>query len=122
MLAAGMNNAEIAHRLVFRQRVGKHGRIVIPPGDFSQYKVMAGGRGNTLSDHSGTDCCGIVVALGEGGASLAENAFLFAPALFEWFQFDGQCLDGVADFDGAFAQFVTVPRPSFPCGLQLDRC
>ena len=59
----------------------------------------------------GTDCCGIVVALGEGGDDLLLGKRVLVRACMRPGGFSS--MDNVwmaSDFDGAFAQFVTVPQ------------
>lgn len=113
VLAAGMNNTEINTRL------GWYSSSV--RGDTSSTAQLQETRAEQKSDGGwnaatpfpliqGTDCCGRVVALGDGAdpALMGRRALVRACMRPNGYE----VMDNVwmaSDFDGAFAQFVKVP-------------
>ena len=73
--------------------------------------MAAGTRATPFPIIQGTDCCGIVVALGEDGDETLLGKRVLVRACMRPDGFGS--MDNVwmaSDFDGAFAQFVTVPQ------------
>ena len=114
VLAAGINNTEINTRLGWYSS-----SVSASTGDLSSFQEAsaehkADGGWNEATPFpiiQGTDCCGIVAALGEGGdeSLLGKRVLVRACMRPEGFG----SMDNVwmaSDFDGAFAQFVTVPQ------------
>ena len=114
VLAAGINNTEINTRLGWYSS-----SVSASTGDLSSVQDAsaehkADGGWNEATPFpiiQGTDCCGIVAALGEGGdeSLLGKRVLVRACMRSEGYG----SMDNVwmaSDFNGAFAQFVTVPQ------------
>ena len=114
VLAAGINNTEINTRLGWYSS-----SVSASTGDLSSVQDAsaehkADGGWNEATPFpiiQGTDCCGSVAALGEGGdeSLLGKRVLVRACMRPEGFG----SMDNVwmaSDFDGAFAQFVKVPQ------------
>lgn len=113
VLAAGVNNTEI------NTRVGWYSSSVTTSTEDGaeaqegEATDKADGGWNDATPFpfiQGTDCCGRIVAVGEGGdeASLGQRVLVRACMRSEGFD----SLENVwmaSDFDGAFAQYVKVP-------------
>lgn len=111
VLAAGVNNTEINTRLGWYSSSVKDGTEQLSEAG-SDAEVQDGGWNETTPFPliQGTDCCGEVVALGEGVSSLAQGARVLVRSCMRVNGFDA--MDNIwmaSDFDGAFAQYVTVP-------------
>lgn len=114
VLAAGMNNTEINTRLGWYSS-----SVTASTGAFSSVQEKtaehkADGGWNEATPFpiiQGTDCCGIVVALGDGGDPSLLGKRVLVRACMRPRGFGS--MDNIwmaSDFDGAFAQFVTVPQ------------
>ena len=111
VLAAGVNNTEINTRLGWYSASVKSGT-----GQFSdtehQSEIEDGGWNERTPFPliQGTDCCGEVVAYGEGVSSPGLGSRVLVRACMRLNGYDS--LDNIwmaSDFDGAFAQYVRVP-------------
>ncbi|MEC8210059.1 MAG: alcohol dehydrogenase family protein [Pseudomonadota bacterium] len=114
VLAAGMNNTEINTRLGWYS-----GSVSASTDELSSLQEAsaahkADGGWNEATPFpiiQGTDCCGIVVALGGGGDTSLVGKRVLVRACMRPDGFGS--MDNVwmaSDFDGAFAQFVKVPQ------------
>ncbi|WP_300516418.1 alcohol dehydrogenase family protein [Aliiroseovarius sp.] len=113
VLAAGVNNTEINTRL------GWYSASVTDSTDATQdaqtkageQKSDGGWAGATpFPLIQGTDCCGLIVAVGEGVKTDRIGERVIVRACMRVNGFDNlDCLWMASDFDGAFAQYVKVP-------------
>jgi NADPH:quinone reductase-like Zn-dependent oxidoreductase len=120
VLAAGVNNTEINTRLGWYSKVVTTGTINQAgiEEDTPTHKEDGGWNLKTPFPFiQGTDCCGRVVALGDGadqalmGRRIIIRACMRGPEGFDSIE----NIWMASDFDGAFAQFVKVPAPEvFP--------
>ena len=113
VLAAGMNNTEINTRMGwYSADVTTSTSSTADVADQTTEDSADGGwAGKTpFPLIQGTDCCGEVVALGEGaeGGLLGKRAIVRACMRTEgWDSYENVWM--ASDFDGAFAQYVKVP-------------
>lgn len=112
VLAAGVNNTEINTRLGWYSS-----SVTEATNDTGAAGERPDGGWNAATPFpfiQGTDCCGQVVSVGEGGdRSLIGTRGLVRPCMREH-GFDR--MDNIwmgSDFDGAFAQYVVVPAVEF---------
>ena len=114
VLAAGMNNTEINTRLGWYSSSVLAGTSDLSSLQEESAERKADGGWNEATPFpiiQGTDCCGLVVALGEDGDASLIGKRVLVRACMRPFGFAS--MDNVwmaSDFDGAFAQFVTVPQ------------
>ncbi len=113
--AAGMNNTDINTRTGwYHQEVGSGTTAAGGTGGFG---VAAGGMGDWAGDIrfpriQGADCVGRIAAVGDGvdagriGERVVCMPYIYDPEDPHWFENAGFL---GAEFDGAFAQFATVP-------------
>ena len=111
VLAAGVNNTEINTRLGWYSSSIESGTEQLSEAA-DDAEIEDGGWNATTPFPliQGTDCCGEVVGLGEGVAEPAIGARVLVRACMRVTGFDS--LENIwmaSDFDGAFAQYVTVP-------------
>lgn len=111
VLAAGVNNTEINTRLGWYSSSVKSGTEQLSETD-SESEIEDGGWNETTPFPliQGTDCCGEVIAQGEGTNELEVGKRVLVRACMRLNGFDS--LDNLwmaSDFDGAFAQYVKVP-------------
>jgi NADPH:quinone reductase-like Zn-dependent oxidoreductase len=112
VLAAGINNTDINTRLGWYSAsvVGSTDEVA-GTGQIAE-RADGGWSGATpFPLIQGTDCCGLVVAIGNGGdRSLLGRRVLVRPCMRKH-GFDSLETTWLgSDFDGAFAQFVRVPQ------------
>lgn len=111
VLAAGINNTEINTRLGWYSSSVEGGTEQL--SETSEESEIEDGGWNETTPFpliQGTDCCGEVVAHGEGVTYPAVGGRVLVRACMRLNGFDS--LDNIwmaSDFDGAFAQYVTVP-------------
>lgn len=111
VLAAGVNNTEINTRLGWYSSSVEGGTEQL--SEASDDSAIEDGGWNETTPFpliQGTDCCGEVVALGEGVNGPAIGTRVLVRACMRAHGFDS--LDNIwmaSDFDGAFAQYVKVP-------------
>jgi NADPH:quinone reductase-like Zn-dependent oxidoreductase len=111
VLAAGVNNTDINTRL------GWYSPTVLADtqnlSETADGPEIADGGWNGATPFpfiQGTDCCGEVVAMGAGANGPAMGKRVLVRACMRVYGFDSpDCLWMASDFDGAFAQYVTVP-------------
>ncbi|WP_226876737.1 alcohol dehydrogenase family protein [Microbulbifer hainanensis] len=111
VLAAGVNNTEINTRLGWYSSSVESGTEQLTESA-EESKIEDGGWNATTPFPliQGTDCCGEVVQLGEGVTDLAIGARTLVRACMRVNGFDSmENIWMASDFDGAFAQYVTVP-------------
>ena len=111
VLAAGMNNTEINTRLGWYSSDVSDSTDATAADAISDEHEDGGWSGKTpFPLIQGTDCCGEVVALGEGAAAglLGKRVLVRACMRLRGFD-DLECEWMASNFDGAFAQFVKVP-------------
>ncbi|WP_225314455.1 alcohol dehydrogenase family protein [Marinobacter halotolerans] len=111
VLAAGVNNTEINTRLGWYSSSVEGGTEQLSETE-DEPAVEDGGwnESTPFPFIQGTDCCGEVVAWGEGTQGPAIGKRVLVRACMRLNGFDS--LDNIwmaSDFDGAFAQYVTVP-------------
>ena len=111
VLAAGVNNTEINTRLGWYSSSVEGGTEQLSASE-SDAEIADGGWNDTTPFPliQGTDCCGEVVALGEGALQPTVGKRVLVRACMRVKGFES--LDNLwmaSDFDGAFAQYVTVP-------------
>ena len=123
VLAAGMNNTEINTRLGWYSSsvAGSTDDLSTAQQDSAEHKDDGGWNEATLFPIiQGTDCCGRVVALGPGGDEMLFGKRVLVRACMRPDGFASMRNIWMAsDFNGAFAQYVTVPASEvFPveCG------
>jgi NADPH:quinone reductase-like Zn-dependent oxidoreductase len=126
VLAAGVNNTEINTRLGwYSSRVTAGTKALTTAGKKEKQAAKTQGDGgwNEATPFpfiQGTDCCGRVVAVAPGGDERLVGARVLVRSCIRRTGWDS--LENIwmaSDFDGAFAQFVTVPDTEvFPvdCG------
>lgn len=110
VLAAGVNNTEINTRLGWYSSSVEGGTEQLSEAS-DDSAIEDGGWNETTSFPliQGTDCCGKVVALGEGVNGPVIGTRVLVRACMRVHGFDS--LDNiwiVSDFDGAFAQYIKV--------------
>lgn len=111
VLAAGMNNTEINTRLGWYSSDVSDSTDATATDAITDEHEDGGWSGKTpFPLIQGTDCCGEVVALGEGAAAglLGKRVLVRACMRLRGFD-DLECEWMASNFDGAFAQFVKVP-------------
>jgi NADPH:quinone reductase-like Zn-dependent oxidoreductase len=111
VLAAGVNNTEINTRLGWYSSSVQGGTVLLSETE-NEPEVEDGGwnESTPFPFIQGTDCCGEVVAWGQGtkGPDIGKRVLVRACMRLNGFD----SLDNLwmaSDFDGAFAQYVTVP-------------
>lgn len=123
VLAAGVNNTEINTRLGWYSSSVKEGTGSVSDDEKEKVQETADGGWNEKTPFpfiQGTDCCGTVVAASdEEGTHLVGKRALIRPCIRSngWDSMENIWM--ASDFDGAFAQFVTIDaREVFPvdCG------
>lgn len=108
VLAAGVNNTEINTRLGWYSS-----SVRGATNDTSDDAPRADGGWNAATPFpfiQGTDCCGVVVALGDGADPALMGKRVIVRSCMRPIGFDHA--DNIwlgSDFDGAFAQYVRVP-------------
>jgi NADPH:quinone reductase-like Zn-dependent oxidoreductase len=115
VLAAGINNTEINTRLGWYSSKVTTGTIGLSDGDKEKLKAKKQGDGgwNEATPFpfiQGTDCCGRVVTVAPGGDEGLIGSRVLVRACMRssgWESLENIWM--ASDFDGAFAQFVTVP-------------
>jgi len=114
VLAAGVNNTEINTRLGWYSASVSTATAAVAEAAAAQNVVaQADGGWNATTPFpfiQGTDCCGRVVAVGPGGDESTIGSRVLVRPCIRPAGFGS--MDNVwmgSDFDGAFAQFVTVP-------------
>ncbi|MDN3653840.1 alcohol dehydrogenase family protein [Thalassotalea ponticola] len=111
VLAAGVNNTEINTRLGWYSSSVKNSTKDV--STVPKNSVVEDGGWNDKTPFpliQGTDCCGQVVAYGEGAQSPDIGQRVLVRSCMRVSGFES--LDNIwmaSDFDGAFAQYVTVP-------------
>ncbi|MEM7116029.1 MAG: alcohol dehydrogenase family protein [Chloroflexota bacterium] len=111
VLAAGVNNTEVNTRLGWYSASVTSGTENLSTSD--ENKDVADGGWNEKTPFpfiQGTDCCGEVVAHGDGVSGPAIGTRVLVRACSRLTGFDS--LENIwmaSDFDGAFAQYVVVP-------------
>ena len=111
VLGAGMNNTEINTRLGWYSSAVTEGTNLFSSADESTGIEDGGWNEKTpFPIIQGTDCCGELVAAGEGVDGWTPGQRVLVRPCMRSDGFDS--LDNIwmaSDFDGAFAQFVRVP-------------
>ncbi|MBW7469493.1 alcohol dehydrogenase family protein [Marinobacter sp. F4218] len=111
VLAAGVNNTEINTRLGWYSSSVEGGTEQLSETDSASEIEDGGWNASTPFPFiQGTDCCGEVVAAGEGVAQPDVGTRVLVRSCMRTNGFDS--LDNLwmaSDFDGAFAQYVKVP-------------
>jgi len=112
VLAAGVNNTEINTRLGWYSSSVKSGTEQFAESEHDDGNLADGGWNETTPFPliQGTDCCGEVVAQGPGVAAPGLGARVLVRACMRENGFAS--LENIwmaSDFDGAFAQYVSVP-------------
>ncbi len=111
VLAAGVNNTEINTRLGWYSASVSTGTVAVAGEDDPVARPDGGWNLATPFPFiQGTDCCGRVVAAGPGGDETTIGSRVLVRSCMRPAGFGS--MDNVwlgSDFDGAFAQFVTVP-------------
>lgn len=115
VLAAGINNTEINTRLGWYSSKVTTSTETLKTDDTEKKAVKTKGDGgwNEATPFpfiQGTDCCGKVVSVTEGGDKRLLGARVLVRACMRsegWHSLENIWL--ASDFDGAFAQFVKVP-------------
>lgn len=111
VLAAGVNNTEINTRLGWYSSSVTSGTEQLSTADDDADREDGGWNQTTpFPLIQGTDCCGEVIALGEGsvGPDIGQRVLVRACMRVNGFE----SVDNIwiaSDFDGAFAQYVRVP-------------
>ena len=121
VLAAGINNTEINTRLGWYSSSVTTGTDGQAQNKLNQDVGDGGWNEKTpFPLIQGTDCCGQVVALGEGVDTLQIKQRVLVRACMRTNGFDN--IDNIwmaSDFDGAFAEYVKVPASEvFPVSCQ----
>ena len=113
VLAAGVNNTEINTRLGWYSASVTEGTQASQEAQShaAEQKSDGGWAGTTpFPLIQGTDCCGRVVAVGNGVDPTRRGDRVIVRACMRVQGFDSpDCLWMASDFDGAFAQYVKVP-------------
>lgn len=115
VLAAGINNTEINTRLGWYSSKVTTSTEILKTDDTEKQAVKTEGDGgwNEATPFpfiQGTDCCGRVASVPEGGdkSLLGQRVLVRACMRSEgWHSLENKWI--ASDFDGAFAQFVKVP-------------
>ncbi|HEY5738288.1 MAG TPA: alcohol dehydrogenase catalytic domain-containing protein, partial [Gammaproteobacteria bacterium] len=112
VLAAGVNNTEINTRLGWYSSSVISGTEQYAGSEPAADNLADGGwnQATPFPFIQGTDCCGEVVALGDGVVGEFAGKRVLVRACMRLHGFDS--LENIwmaSDFDGAFAQFVRVP-------------
>ena len=115
VLAAGVNNTEINTRLGWYSSTVTTSTETLANHDVDKQAAKARGDGgwNEATPFpfiQGTDCCGRVVAVAQGGDDNLMDARVLVRSCMRSSGWDS--LENIwmaSDFDGAFAQFVKVP-------------
>ncbi len=113
VLAAGVNNTEINTRVGwYSSSVTTGTEDAATAGEGTSADVADGGwnEATPFPFIQGTDCCGRVVAVGHGGDESVIGSRALVRSCIRPHGFES--IENVwmgSDFDGAFAQFVTVP-------------
>ncbi len=111
VLAAGVNNTEVNTRLGWYSSSVTDGTENLSQSEEANEVVDGGWNEQTPFPFiQGTDCCGEVVAHGEGVSEPALGKRVLVRACMRLNGFDS--LENIwmaSDFDGAFAQYVIVP-------------
>jgi NADPH:quinone reductase-like Zn-dependent oxidoreductase len=114
VLAAGVNNTEINTRIGWYSASVTTGTEDAAAAEDKQATAKADGGWNEPTPFpliQGTDCCGRVVALGtDGDDKLIGARVLVRPCMRPHGFSSLETVWMASDFDGAFAQFVKVPR------------
>lgn len=109
VLAAGVNNTDINTRLGWYAS-----SVTAGTADAATGVAVANGGWNGASPFpfiQGTDCCGIVAAVGPGGdVSLLGQRVLVRPCMRRHGFASLDVMWMASDFDGAFADYVVVPQ------------
>ncbi len=123
VLAAGVNNTEINTRLGWYSSAVTTSTADAALAAPTQARARADGGWNAATPFpliQGTDCCGRVAAVGEGGDErLIGTRVLVRPCMRPRGFESMENIWMASDFDGAFAQYVKVPASEiFPvhCG------
>lgn len=113
VLAAGMNNTEINTRLGWYSSSVQTGTADASDSQQAAPTHKADGGWNAATPFpfiQGTDCCGIVIHAGVGAdPGLLGRRVLVRPCMRPDGFASPENIWMASDFDGAFAQFVTVP-------------
>ena len=113
VLAAGVNNTEINTRLGWYSASVKTGTEDAAEAEEEEATQKADGGWNEATPFpfiQGTDCCGRVVAVGEGGDESAIGSRVIVRACMRHKGWDSpENIWMASDFDGAFAQYAKVP-------------
>ena len=112
VLAAGVNNTEINTRLGWYSSSVTSGTEQFAGDEPAQNNLADGGwnQATPFPFIQGTDCCGEVVASGDGVVADLAGRRVLVRACMRLHGFDS--LENIwmaSDFDGAFAQYVKVP-------------
>lgn len=113
VLAAGVNNTEINTRVGWYSSsvtTGTEGAAAAGEGTTADVADGGWNEATPFPFIQGTDCCGRVVAVGPGGDESAIGSRVLVRSCMRPHGFES--MENVwmgSDFDGAFAQFVTVP-------------
>ena len=110
--AAGVNNTEINTRLGWYSETVDSGTENFAVGDRDDDAVADGGwnRATPFPFIQGTDCCGTVAARADGVDDRWGKNRVLVRACMRQYGYDS--LENIwmaSDFDGAFAEYVTVP-------------
>jgi len=113
VLAAGVNNTEINTRLGWYSAAVTSDTAAAAEGQGQRQRAVADGGWNQATPFpliQGTDCCGRVVATGPGvDEELIGSRVLVRPCMRPAGFSSMENIWMASDFDGAFAEFVTVP-------------
>ncbi len=114
VLAAGVNNTDINTRLGWYAS-----SVTAGTAEATESQPAANGGWNGASPFpfiQGTDCCGLVAAIGPGGdASLLGRRILVRPCMRSNGFGSLETIWMASNFDGAFADYVVVPQvEAFP--------
>ncbi len=125
VLAAGINNTEINTRLGWYSSKVTTSTEALTTGDkeLQEAEVEGDGGWNEATPFpfiQGTDCCGRVVAVADGGDENLMGARVLVRSCMRtsgWDSLENYWI--ASDFDGAFAQFVKVPATEvFPVNCE----
>lgn len=113
VLAAGVNNTEINTRLGWYSSSVTDGTAATAATTTTDVARSDGGwnKATPFPFIQGTDCCGIVAAIGPGGDPALIGRRILVRACMRTNGFTSmETIWMASDFDGAFAQFVKVPQ------------
>ncbi|MBK8161396.1 MAG: alcohol dehydrogenase family protein [Rhodospirillaceae bacterium] len=113
VLAAGVNNTEINTRLGWYSSSVTDGTAATAAATTTDIARSDGGwnKATPFPFIQGTDCCGIVAAIGPGGDPALIGRRILVRACMRTHGFASmETIWMASDFDGAFAQFVKVPQ------------